>query len=183
MAKYISDAALQKQQEQAPSLKNYIRDAAVLADDTVEKMLSLPHIERDDDRARTPTAHGYWRAYFWYKTSTGERIGAGFGYDLKRWEAEASTSPIPPWRICLYLYPPAPHHPKPIQDIRGICNTNGWLDGYVDTLPVEGIEPKNSIWLPVPPKFIRGVSEATPSANIPFLLAGAVNAFLGNVIQ
>ena len=188
MAKYISDAALKIQQDYAPELKNYIRGAAKLADETVEIMESLPHIDRDDDRARTPTAHGYWRAYFWYKISADERIGAGFGYDLEQWKTEAGISPIPPWRICLYLWnPDSPHSPKALQTfsaIQTICGAKkGWWDSYVNKIPVEGIEPKNSIWLPVPKEFIRGLNDATPSANAPFLLAGAVNAFLGNLLQ
>jgi len=187
MAKYISDAALQKQQEQASALKNYIRSAAKLADETVEIMLSLPHIERDDERARTPTAHGYWRAYFWYTTPTGDRIGAGFGYDLQQWKADTSNPSIPPWRLCLYLWHADPQHqPKVIKDftaIREHCQKKGWWDDLVDTLPVEEGKSDKTVWLPVPKEFVEGITESAPSAHVPFLLAGAVNAFVGSLVQ
>jgi len=144
--------------------------------------LSLPHIRRDDDRSRTPTAHKYWCAYFWHKISTGEEIGAGFGYDLRSWEEDSSNPNIPPWRVYIYLHQPAPHHFKVIQDIRIVCEANGWLDKYATDLPTDKSNPDTSLWLPVPKEFIRGLNEAKAEAPLPILLAGAVNAFLGNLI-
>jgi hypothetical protein len=185
MEKYISEKALKAQQEYAPALKKCIRKAAKLADDTIKTMLSLKHITRGDDRARSVPAHKYWLAYFWYETLAGDKIGVGFGYDLKQWKNEASTCPIlPPWRIYIYLW----HPPIAIHDftaIQNICKArNGWWDNYVAKSPVNESKPKMvSLWLPVPPEFVRGLTNATLPKNAHILLAGAVNAFLGNIIQ
>lgn len=182
----INEETLNIQQTNAPTLKKeHIRQAVELAEETVIAMASsLPHhIKRDDGRSVSGNAHWYWLAYFWYRISTGEEIGAGFGYDLRQWGEEASTNSIPPWRVYLYLYPPAPHHPKPIQDIRAVCETKGYLDRFVGDLPTEKSNSNTSLWIPIPKEFIRGLTEAPLPTNVPILLAGAVNAFLGNIMR
>ena len=103
---YINKDALKIQQEFAPKLKDYIEPAVELAEATVAEMTSLRHIEKDDGRTMSHGAHEYWRTYFWYKTSTGDKIGTGFGYDLRQWRDDEPNSTVPPWRIYLYLFHP-----------------------------------------------------------------------------
>ena len=187
MAKYISDEALKEQQKFAHTLKDYIWDAAKLADDTVETMVNFlsSHFRRDDDRARSVPAHQYWLAYFWYTISTDEKIGAGFGYDLRQWNEDSGNSSIPPWRVYLYLHPTAANDPKLIQKIHADYKKKGWLedDCFVSGLPTEKSNINTSLWLPVPKAFVGGFDQKTyQHPDVPFLLAGAVNAFLGNIM-
>ena len=180
----INEETLNIQHANAPSLKKeHIHHAVALAEETVMAMASLSHIEKGDKRTVSSKAQEYWRSYFGYNTLADDKIGAGFGYDLRQWRDKEPNSTIPSWRIYLYLW----HPPKVIHDfsaVRDFCKAReGWWDEYADNVPVDESKPDKLLWLPVPKEFVRGLNEATPSANTPLLLAGAVNAFLGNLLQ
>jgi len=167
--------AIQVQQKYAPNLDpKIIESAMILAEDVVRQMKDhIPHISQKNlGRAKSTNAHQYWMAYFEYyrPNVTTEYIPAGFGYDLRQWKG-TNRIPNPPWRVLLYKS----SHLSAIQE----CVTRRYpnlKDEFSDDPPFDDLKLGEYLWLPVPSEFVRGVTIAP-------LLAGAVNAFLGDIIQ
>jgi hypothetical protein len=172
---YTSD--IEKQQNFAPELKDHIPSAIDLVVKTVKVMSShlSQHIKRRDDREVSRGAHEYWQAYFGYrKFSTGELFAAGFGYDLRQWKEEPDST-LPPWRIYFYQYGES----SDITAIQNICRK--YRDNY-EELPTDNWNQNpQKLWIPIPKEFVYGLNEESlPERE--FLLAGAVNAFIGSIV-
>ena len=170
--KLINQDALKVQQEAAPEIASHLLEAAELAEKTVRELQQLKHIRRiNDPHARSGGAHHYWVAGFEWIKPNSEIVPAAFGYDLQQWKEVGN--PTPPWRVLLY----APPQENLISAIRSTCELKGIkMDRFTENPSLSNPGKNDLLWIPIPAEFLRGCDTAP-------LLAGAVNAFLGSIID